>query len=112
MRILSLAARIIAYVLVTLILVLSTVPATFRPETSIPHHLEHASIFAATGFAFGLGYPRNRALLAAVLVVFSGSIELIQLLIPGRHARLSDFLVDALSVCLGLFIGSALPVRA
>jgi VanZ family protein len=33
------------------------------------------------------------------------------LLIPGRHARLSDFLVDALSACLGLLIGSALLAR-
>jgi VanZ family protein len=111
MRILSLAARIIAYVFTTLILVLSTVPPTLRPETSIPHRLEHASIFAATGLAFALGYPRNRALLAALLVIFSGSVELVQLLIPGRHARISDFLVDALSACLGLLIGSALLAR-
>jgi len=36
------------------------------------------------------------------LVAFSAAIELIQLLILGRHARFSDFVVDALSVSIGV----------
>ena len=34
------------------------------------------------------------------LVIFAGAIEIAQVLIPGRHARLSDFLVDAVSMCV------------
>jgi hypothetical protein len=30
---------------------------------------------------------------------------LAQLLVPGRHARLSDFLIDAWGVTVGLWIG-------
>jgi VanZ family protein len=37
-------------------------------------------------------------------MAFSGAIELIQLGIPGRHARVSDFVVDALSVSIGVGI--------
>jgi VanZ family protein len=33
-------------------------------------------------------------------------VEILQLVAPGRHARLSDFLVDALAMCIGLLLGS------
>jgi VanZ family protein len=36
-------------------------------------------------------------------VVFSGSVEIMQLFVPGRHARLSDFAIDATAACVGLF---------
>ena len=96
------AARIVAWSLATAVLVLSVVPPGLRPETGAPHDLEHFVIYLATGLAFGLGYDRKRGLLAILLVIFSGSIEITQLFIPGRHARLSDFIVDALAMCCGV----------
>jgi hypothetical protein len=82
----SKAARIAAWILAALIVTLSLVPPTLRPETGAPHSLEHFIIFAATGFAFGLGYKRKHDLLA----ILSGTIEIAQLFVPGRHARLGD----------------------
>jgi hypothetical protein len=35
------------------IVILSLVPPTLRPETGALHSLEHFTIFAATRFAFG-----------------------------------------------------------
>jgi len=35
-------------------------------------------------------------------VLFAGAIELAQLFVPGRHAGLGDFIVDALAACIGL----------
>ena len=102
MRILT-AARIIAWSLATAIVVLSVVPPGLRPETAAPHHLEHFIIYSATGFAFGLGYDRKHSLLAPLLVVFSGLVEIVQLFVPGRHARLGDFVIDAAAISLGLF---------
>ncbi len=96
------AARIAAWTLATAIVVLSVVPPGLRPEIGIPHDLEHFVIFFATGLAFGLGYDRRHGLLVIPLVVFSGSVEIAQLFIPGRHARLSDFIVDALAICFGV----------
>ena len=49
----------------------------------------------------GLGHP-PRYSTAIGLVLFAGAIELAQLFVPGRHARLSDFVVDALAACIGL----------
>jgi VanZ family protein len=51
-------------------------------------------------FAFGLGYKRRHDLLAILLVVFSGAIEIAQLFVPGRHARLGDFIIDAVAACM------------
>ncbi len=77
------------------------VPPTLRPETSLPHGLEHFGIFGATGLAFALAYTLT-PVLAIALVVFSGAVEMLQLFIPGRHARLSDFIIDALASIVGL----------
>jgi VanZ family protein len=41
-------------------------------------------------------------------VLFCAGIELAQLIVPGRHARLSDFFVDAIAICVGIFAGSTL----
>jgi VanZ family protein len=102
-------ARIAAWSLAISIVVLSVVPADLRPETGVPHGLEHFAIYWATGLAFGLGYERQRSSLAILLVVFAGAVELMQLFVPGRHARLSDFIVDAVAVCVGLL--TALPMQ-
>ena len=94
-------ARVAGWGLVAAIVILSVVPAPLRPETSLPHHLEHFAIYFATGLAFALGYSLM-PLLATLLVMFSGAVEILQLFIPGRHARLSDFIVDALASVVGL----------
>jgi VanZ family protein len=99
---LTFAARLLAWALAAIIAFLSLVPPGLRPETGAPHNLEHFAIFALTGLAFGLGYDRRHLRIAFFLVAFSAAIEIGQLIAPGRHARLSDFLVDALAMSLGV----------
>jgi len=41
-------------------------------------------------------------------VVLIGVLEMLQLWMPGRHARLEDFVVDALAACVGLAMAAAL----
>jgi len=93
--------RMSAWLLTLAIVILSLVPPELRPRLGGLHALEHFVIFSATGLAFGLGY-RPRYSTAIGLVLFAGAIELAQLFVPGRHARLSDFIVDALAACIGL----------
>jgi len=92
---------IAAWSLAAAIVVLSLVPPNLRPQSGIPHELEHFLIFLATGLAFGLSYDARHGLLAMKLAVFAGAVELAQLFVPGRHARFSDFLVDTVAVCAG-----------
>jgi VanZ family protein len=94
-------ARVVAWALATFIVVLSITPPDLRPNTGSPHAVEHFLVYWVTGLAFALAYSLT-PLLVIVLVIFSGAVELIQLLVPGRHARLSDFIIDALASVCGL----------
>jgi VanZ family protein len=96
--------QISAWLLVLAILLLSVVPPSLRPVTDAPHNVEHFAIFLVTGFTFGMGYPYRFGLQAIALIAFTGLIEIAQLWVPGRHARLSDFVVDGLAACVGIGI--------
>jgi VanZ family protein len=89
------------------ILALSIVPPAWRPVTGIPHIVEHFVIFAVAGAALALSSSRGWPALAVVLLAFAAFAEVIQLPIPGRHARISDFAVDTLGAWLGLALGLA-----
>ena len=65
-------------------------------------NVEHLLIFLATGAAFSLGYACRYWLLVIALVAFAAAIELAQILVPGRHARFTDFLTDGAAACLGI----------
>ena len=90
-----------AWLLAATIVVLSLVPPSLRPVTGVAHDFEHLLIFLATGMAFGFGYPSRHRLLLIGLLTFTATVELGQNFVPGRHARLSDFLVDTAASWLG-----------
>ena len=79
-------------------------PPSYRPVTEASHGFEHLAIFLATGLAFGAGYPSRPFRIAVALVIFSGTVELLQQWVPGRHARLSDFLVDGTAAEFGTLL--------
>jgi VanZ family protein len=95
-----------AWLCVAMIGVLSLVAPSLRPVTILPHNLEHAAIFALAGFAAGLGYPGRPIRTLAAFVIFAGAVELAQIYVPGRHATLTDFMVDALAACAGVGIAA------
>lgn len=94
--------RVIAWVLLATAIVLTVVPQQFRPDTGAPHSVEHFAMFFLIGSAFALGYSRSDYALCVAALVFAGLLELLQRFVPGRHARLSDFVIDALSAVIGI----------
>ena len=96
--------RLASWSLAVIILALSIVPATVRPVTGTGQNFEHVLAFMALGATFGLGYPRVPARLFIALPLFAGAVELSQLLVPSRHARMGDFVVDAGAALLGVAI--------
>jgi VanZ family protein len=94
--------RAVAWILLIGIVVMTVVPPGVRVVTGAPHDVEHAVIFLITGFALGLGYQLRLSITCAAAVMFCGCLEVLQLAVPGRHARLSDFLVDAIAACIGV----------
>ena len=100
--------RLIAWSLAAAVAFATLGPPGYRPHSSLGQDGEHALAFVLLGLAFGLAYTTNRGLTAIVTVWLAGVLELLQLWMPGRHARLEDFVVDALAACVGLAVAAAL----
>ena len=103
----NLILRIVAWLLAAAVTFATLGPARYRPHSNLGHDGEHALAFVLIGLAFGLAYPRHR-MTVAVTVMLSGVLELLQFLVPGRHARLEDFIVDAIAACVGFVIAALL----
>ena len=81
-------------------------PPRYRPMTNLGQDGEHALAFVLVGLAVGIAFPRRPWLTALVAVILTGVVELLQFFAPGRHARLEDFIVDALALCVGLVVAA------
>jgi VanZ family protein len=104
----TLVLRLFAWLLATAVTFATLGPPGYRPHSNLGQDGEHALAFVLVGVAFGLAYPRQRPTVAGAAVVAIGLLELLQLWAPGRHARLEDFLVDALSAGVGFVIATML----
>jgi VanZ family protein len=100
--------RLLAWALAAAVTFATLGPAQYRPHSEFGQNGEHGLAFMLVGFAFGVAYRRNRRVTALLTVVMTGTIEILQFWAPGRHARLSDFVVDALAACAGLAMAAAL----
>ena len=106
------ATRVLAWVGIFTIVVLSVVPANERPVTSAElwfglvygHWLEHFAAFALVTVVFAIGYRFSPIRLLLLAFLFCGGIELLQLPLPTRHARVSDFVIDFLGACFAVAV--------
>jgi hypothetical protein len=96
----TVVGRVAAWIGILAILILSVVPAADRPVTGAGQSLEHLGAFAMFGGAFAVGYRLSLMRLILLAVLFCAAIEMLQIPLPSRHARVSDFLVDAAGACL------------
>ena len=104
----TLIFRIIAWLLTAAVTFATLGPPSYRPRSALGQDAEHALAFVLVGLSFGLAYPRRRLLTACVAVILIGVLELLQLWMPGRHARLEDFVIDALAACAGIAVAAML----
>lgn len=102
--------RLSAWLLAVAVTFATLGPPRYRPHANLGQDGEHALAFVLIGLAFGLAYRQHRVLTALIAVALTAALELAQLWVPGRHARLEDFIVDALTACAG-FIAAALLDR-
>jgi hypothetical protein len=97
-------ARVLAGVGIIAIIVISVVPAVDRPVTGTGHLCEHFTAFALVAAVFAIGCRLPLSWLLSLAFLFCGGIELLQVPLPTRHARVSDFVIDflAASFAIGL----------
>jgi VanZ family protein len=100
--------RLFAWALAAAVAFATLGPPSYRPHSELGQNGEHALAFLLLGFAFGLAYRHNRWLTFLIAVAMIGLVEILQFWAPGRHARLSDFVVDVVAACLGLAAAAAL----
>jgi len=100
--------RIIAWLLAAAVTFATLGPVRMRPHSDLGQNGEHALAFVLVGLAFGLAYTENRLRTAVIAVILIGVLELLQFAAPGRHARLEDFVVDALTACTGLVVAAGM----
>jgi hypothetical protein len=98
------ALRGVVWIWLIGLVILTAVPAVERPETSLPHDLEHFAAFFGAGALLALTYNSSAVRLAAGGVAFALLIELMQIPLPTRHARVLDFVVDAAAMVMGVLV--------
>jgi VanZ family protein len=103
----SILVRSFAWLLAAAVTFATLGPPGLRPHSDLGQDGEHALAFVLLGLAFGLAYPRRRLATTIVAVLLIGALELMQFWAPGRHARLEDFLVDALTAGAGFALAAA-----
>jgi VanZ family protein len=96
--------RILAITLLVGLVLVTVVPASERPVTGIQHHLEHGLAFFVAGFCFALAFEFSIAWTLSAAVAFTLALECLQIPLPSRHARLSDFVVDTIGICVGILL--------
>ena len=95
-------ARALAWIGILAVIVLSVVPAADRPVTGAGQLFEHFTAFALVAGAFAIGFGLRIIRLLFLAFFFCGGIELLQVPLPTRHARVSDFVIDFVGSCFAI----------
>lgn len=96
--------RLMPWLAVAGIAILSLVPGPMRPHTGLPGPAEHFMAYTLTGLVVA---SRCRSLRAKVLAttllgLYAGGLEVLQIFVPGRDPEFLDFVVSSAGAILGV----------
>jgi VanZ family protein len=94
----------VAILIAAVLLVVTILPAAERPVTGLQHDFEHFAAFALVGILFAASFEIRTSLLLLAGVAYTLMLECLQIPLPTRHARVEDFIVDAIAICLGIVL--------
>jgi len=100
----TLIFRVCGWAAVAAIAILSLVPGDLRPHLLSVSQLEHFAAYLVAGAVLILGYSgvRPAVTTASALPIYAAILELIQLWVPGRSARLIDVVAGSLGAWAGV----------
>jgi hypothetical protein len=104
------AGLVISYTLAPFELYFETIPARLAEARSWAAAeggikiIAHFLAFAFLGFCFGKLFTKPKPALW-IVSTFVLSLEITQLLVPERHARLTDFLLNSMAAFAGYYLG-------
>jgi hypothetical protein len=98
--------RLACWAAILAIGIVSLMPGQLRPGTGISGHAEHLIAYFGAALAFGLGARELGQVgwIGLLLVGYAGVLETVQRWIPGRHAKLSDFVTSTTEIVIGCFV--------
>jgi hypothetical protein len=82
-------------------------PIALRPHIGGPNY-ERLFAFALIGGLFGLAYPRHLLRVAIIVVGVAVGLEILQMIIPGRHAMMFDAVVKSCGGIAGVVAAAIL----
>jgi hypothetical protein len=100
--------RLLAWLLLIGLVVVTIGPISLRPVTPLPTQLERALALTIIGFVFALAYPRHIVIVAILVLGTTVLLEFLQVLEPSRHGRIVDAGVKLLGGAVGLAFGTLL----
>ena len=102
--------RIVSWLGVSAIVVLSLLPGQDRPHLVDVSQFEHLAAYGIVGLVLAFAYAQRRVQLAIGLglTALAGALEIGQLWIPGRYARVIDWAAGSLGAWLGIGAGITL----
>jgi uncharacterized membrane protein YgdD (TMEM256/DUF423 family) len=100
----SRAYQLFSWAAIAGIAILSLVPGELRPQTGVSHYFEHFIAYSITAVALTLAYRDRIGALGLLvgIVLYAGTLETLQLWVPGRAARISDFGASSLGGLVGI----------
>jgi hypothetical protein len=103
--------RLIGWICVATIAILSLVPGSIRPHVVETGQVEHFVAYAGTAVFLAIGYSANKQLVGTLILlpVYAACMETLQIFVPGRTAQLIDGVVGAVGSWSG--IGLVLLLR-
>ena len=91
-----------AWLLLIAVIVITLVPAEYRPTTPLPLKAERALGFAVLTFFFTLAYPRRWLLILLGMSAGAVGLELLQFAVPSRDPSPIDAAVKVIGAVLGV----------
>jgi hypothetical protein len=104
-QILEPPCRILAWLCLAAIAVVTVGPLNWRPDSGLSPQIERFSAFALVGLLFSAAYSRHILIAAAIVIGAAIVFELLQLIEPSRHGRIFDAAVKIVGSMTGLTIG-------
>jgi hypothetical protein len=99
--------RFAPWLAILMIAVLSLAPGGWRPYAAQSILTERFVVYFLSALILTIRFPRPAAgiEIAAWLSIYAGSLEILQLLIPGRLGHYSDFVMSSLGALCGVAFG-------
>jgi hypothetical protein len=98
-------AKLLAWSLFVVIVIVTLGPIGLRPRTEFPVNLERSAAFFALGLTFAAAYPRRIWWAACIVLICAIGLEVLQNTQPGRHGRELDAIAKFGGALTGLGVG-------